>query len=332
MTGEQMDAYIYRGAGGTEVIEQTRREVPEPAAGEVLVRTAAFGLNRADVQQRRGYYPPPSGASDIPGLEASGTIVGVGPGVTRWQIGDRVAALLSGGGYAQYIAVPEGQLLPVPAGMDLVAAAAIPEVTCTVVSNLFLEGDLRNGQSVLIHGGAGGIGSMAIQLAKDAGATVYSTASDAGKLQHCHALGADHGINYRAQDFSTEIDRLTEGRGVDLILDVVGAKYLTQNVSALAEGGQLVIIGLQGGAKAELNIGQLMSKRARIIGTTLRSRSVAEKSEIVRHTIDRIRPLLETGTLDLSVGATFEFDELREAQDYFDSGEHRGKILVRAPR
>nr|WP_190264567.1 NAD(P)H-quinone oxidoreductase [Glutamicibacter nicotianae] len=324
-----MNAYIYNGAGGSEVLELVQRPIPVVAAGEVLVKVEAFGLNRADVQQRKGVYPPPPGASDIPGLEVAGTIAGIGEGVSGWKPGTRVAALLAGGGYAQYVNVPAELLIEIPGKVSTIDAAGLPEVAATVVSNLFIEGGLGQGQTLLIHGGAGGIGSMAIQLAKAAGARVIVTASSAEKLDYCRALGADEGINYREEDFSARIKELTDGRGVDLILDVVGAKYLGENVKALAVGGRMVVIGLQGGAKAELNLGLLMNKRARIIGTTLRSRPLGEKAEIVRQTTTKVLPLLEQGKLALNVTKTMDFAELAAAHEYFDSGEHTGKVVIK---
>lgn len=324
-----MNAYIYQEAGGPEVLELTEREMPVAAAGEVLIKIGAFGLNRADVQQRKGVYPPPPGASDIPGLEVSGTIAALGDGVAGWQVGDRVAALLASGGYAQFVAVPAELLIALPSAISITEAAGLPEVAATVVSNLFIEGELSEGQSVLIHGGAGGIGSMAIQLAKAAGARVFVTASSQEKLDYCQQLGVDAGINYHEEDFAQRAKELTDGRGVDLILDVVGAKYLNANLKALAVDGRLVVIGLQGGAKAELHMGMLLQKRIRIIGTTLRARPLQEKAEIIRQTVDRVMPLLERGQLALNVTKSFEFSELTTAHKYFDSGKHTGKIVVR---
>lgn len=309
---------------------ETERPDPVPGAGEVLLKVAAFGLNRADVQQRIGVYPPPPGASDIPGLEVSGVVEAVGPGTDESLVGKRVCALLAGGGYAQYVAVPAGHVLEIPDSVDLVDAAGFMEVAATVVSNLFLEADLREGQTVLIHGGAGGIGSMAIQLCAAAGATVLVTASSAGKIAHCLELGAHHGINYREEDFAVRTAELTGGAGVDVILDVVGAKYLGANVRALAVDGTLVVIGLIGGAKAELNLGALMAKRARIIGTTLRARPAEQKARIVEEVRRRTLPLLESGALDLAIDRRFTFDDVRSAHEYFDSGNHTGKIVVKA--
>lgn len=325
---QNMEAYIYSGPGGPEVLQKVDRERPEPAAHEVLIKVAAFGLNRADVQQRKGVYPPPPGASDIPGLEVSGTIEALGADVSRWQVGDRVAALLASGGYSQYVAVPEALLLPVPQNLTLTQAAGLPEVSATVVSNIFDQGELEAGQTILIHGGAGGIGSMAIQLAKAAGARVLVTASSEQKLEYCRTLGADAGINYRDSDILEKVHELTENQGVDLILDVVGAKYLSTNLKSLRTGGKLVIIGLQGGRKAEIDLGLMLNKRLRVIATTLRSRPLEEKSGIVKRTVQRITPLLESNALDLNVGMVFDFDAVSEAHEYFDSGKHKGKIVV----
>ncbi|WP_404291609.1 NAD(P)H-quinone oxidoreductase [Glutamicibacter arilaitensis] len=325
-----MKAYTYAGAGGPEVLESQARQIPETEDHEVLIEVAAFGLNRADVQQRKGVYPPPPGASDIPGLEVSGTVAKVGKKVTAWNVGDRVAALLAGGGYAQYVNVDSSHVLAVPAQMDLVEAAGLPEVAATVVSNIFLEGELKEGETILIHGGSGGIGSMAIQLAKAAGATVVVTASSEDKIAYCKSLGADEGINYREEDVLERVRELTGAKGVDLILDVVGAKYLAMNLKALAVGGRMVVIGLQGGAKAELDLRILMSKRARVIGTTLRARPANEKTEIVKETEKRIAPLLAEGKLGLNVTKIYDFDSLVAAHEHFDSGTHLGKIVVRA--
>lgn len=323
-----MQAYIYSQPGGPEVLEKVERGKPVPGAGEVLIKVAAFGLNRADVQQRIGVYPPPPGASDIPGLEVAGTIEALGPDVERWATGDRVAALLASGGYAEYVTAPAEVLFPVPQDMDLSQAAGLPEVASTVVSNIFDQGELRSGQTILIHGGAGGIGSMAIQLAKAAGARVLVTASSSQKLAYCTELGADAGINYATEDVLTRVKELTEDTGVDLILDVVGAKYLAMNLKALAVGGRLVIIGLQGGRKAEADLGLMLSKRLRIIATTLRSRPLEEKAGIVHRTVQRLTPLLQDRSLELNVERSFGFDELAAAHEYFDSGEHKGKIVV----
>ena len=327
---ETMNAYIYNAGGGPEVIELTERPIPSLGSGEVLVKVEAFGLNRADVQQRKGVYPPPEGASDIPGLEVAGSIVAVGDGASDWSVVTRVAALLAGGGYAQYVNVPTELLIRIPDELSIEEAAALPEVSATVVSNLFIEGGLEQGQTILIHGGAGGIGSMAIQLAKAAGARVFVTASSAEKLAYCQELGADEGINYREEDFEQRVGELTNGQGVDLILDVIGAKYLQPNINALAVNGRLVIIGLQGGTKAEVNLGVMLGKRARVIATTLRSRPLEQKNEIIKQTIARVMPLVDEGKLAINVSKIFDFSDLTSAHEYFDSGEHTGKIVVKA--
>ncbi|HEV7870405.1 MAG TPA: NAD(P)H-quinone oxidoreductase, partial [Modestobacter sp.] len=258
--------------GGPEVL--TWAEVPDPVCGpgEVLVDVAATAVNRADLLQRQGFYPPPRGASDILGLECSGIVSEVGAGVTQWSVGDEVCALLSGGGYAERVAVPAGQLLPRPSGVELATAAALPEVACTVWSNVFLLAGLARGDTFLVHGGSSGIGTMAIQLAARAGARVFTTAGTAAKLAFCRELGAEVAINYRDEDFVDRVKEATGGAGVDVILDNMGAKYLARNVDALAVGGRLVVIGMQGGTKAELDLGRLLGKRASVHATTLRSR------------------------------------------------------------
>src|SRR3954449_12411433 len=258
--------------GGPEVLGWSEAPDPVCGPGEVLVDVVAAAVNRADLLQRQGHYPPPPGASEILGLECSGVISEVGEGVVGWSVGDEVCALLSGGGYAERVAVPAGQLLPRPAGVELATAAALPEVVCTVCSNVFMLAGLRRGESFLVHGGSSGIGTMAIQLAARAGARVFTTAGTAAKLDVCRELGADVAINYRDEDFIKRIRDETDGAGVDVVLDNMGAKYLARNVDALAIGGRLVIIGMQGGTKAELDLGRLMAKRASVHATTLRSR------------------------------------------------------------
>lgn len=267
-----MHAITIEQPGGPEALVWA--EVPDPVAGEgeVLVDAAASAVNRADILQRQGFYDPPPGASRYPGLECSGRIAAVGPGVSGWAVGDEVCALLGGGGYAERVAVPAGQLLPVPAGVDLVTAAALPEVVCTVWSNVFMVAHLRPAETVLVHGGSSGIGTMAIQLAKAVGATVAVTAGGLEKLARCKELGADILIDYREQDFVAELRAATGGAGADVILDIMGAKYLARNLDALAVNGRLAVIGLQGGVKAELNLGALLAKRAAITATSLRAR------------------------------------------------------------
>lgn len=301
---------------------------PTPGPGDVLIDVAAAGVNRADLLQRKGFYNPPPGASALPGLEVSGTVAAVGPEVTDWRPGDRVCALLTGGGYAQQVVVPAGQVLPVPAGVNLVDAAGLPEVTCTVWSNVFDIGRLRSGDVLLIHGGSSGIGTMAIQLAVAAGATVAVTAGTAAKLDACRDLGATILINYREEDFVTTLDRLTDGHGADVILDVVGAKYLDRNVSALADGGRLVVIGLQGGASAELNLGKLMATRGSVIGTTLRSRTEKDKARIVAEVREHVWPLIEAGTVRPIIFERVPFGEAPRAHRILDDSTHVGKVLL----
>lgn len=325
---ETMRAVEYQGAGGPEVIRVVERPRPVAGPGEVLIQVAASGLNRADVQQRRGVYPPPPGASDIPGLEVSGTIATLGDGVDAFQLGAEVCALLAGGGYAEYVAVPAGQVLPIPSTTSLVDAAALPEVTCTVWSNLFMTAHVSAGDWVLIHGGAGGIGTMATQLVAAVGAHPVVTAGSQEKLDYCRTFGAEAGINYRDEDFVERMLDISGGHGADAVLDVVGAKYLDRNVRALASGGRLVVIGLQGGAKAELDLGLLMSRRASVIGTTLRSRPTAEKAQVVAEVAKHVWPLVESGAVRTAVEATFPLERAAEAHEHFDSGQHTGKILL----
>lgn len=325
-----MKAVYISEPGGPEVLEVREVPSPVPGDGEVLIDVVAAGLNRADVQQRRGFYPPPPGASDIPGLEVSGRIAAFGPGVTKaFSVGDKVVALLSGGGYAQQVAVPAEQVLRVPEGVDLITAAALPEVAATVYSNLIMTAQLQPGETVLIHGATGGIGTMAIQLAKAYGATVATTARTDEKVGTAKAfLGADIAINYAEENFVESLKAQNGGKGADVILDVVGAKYLQQNVDALAEYGRLIIIGLQGGTTAEINLGQLLSKRAAVIGTALRPRSVAEKGIIMTAVRESVWPMVTDGRITPLVAKSFPLDQVREAHEYFDSGEHVGKVLL----
>ncbi|MBT2542815.1 NAD(P)H-quinone oxidoreductase [Streptomyces sp. ISL-44] len=323
-----MHAITIEQPGGPEALVWS--DVPDPVAGEgeVLVEVAASAVNRADVLQRQGFYDPPPGASRHPGLECSGRISAMGPGVSGWSVGDEVCALLAGGGYAQKVAVPAGQLLPVPAGVDLVTAAALPEVVATVWSNVFMVAGLRPGETLLVHGGASGIGTMAIQLAKAVGATVAVTAGGPEKLARCKELGADILIDYREQDFVAELRAATGGAGADVILDIMGAKYLSRNVEALAVNGRLAIIGLQGGVKAELNLGALLSKRAAITATSLRARPREEKAAIVAAVREHVWPLVSAGRVHPVVHATFPIAEAAEAHRVMESGSHVGKLLL----
>lgn len=321
--------YISR-PGGPEVLEIREVPAPVPGPGEVLIDVVAAGLNRADVQQRRGFYPPPPGASDVPGLEVSGRIAGFGPDVNKpFSLGDKVVALLAGGGYAQQVAVPAEQVLRIPDGVDLVTAAALPEVAATVYSNLLMTAQLQPGETVLIHGATGGIGTMAIQLAKAWGARVAATAGTFEKVSTAKAfLGADIAINYREEDFPESLRKQNGGHGADVILDVVGAKYLGKNVDALAEYGRLVVIGLQGGAKGELDLGQLLQKRAAVIATALRPRPVAEKGVIMDAVRETVWPMITDGRIRPLVDKTFPLHQVQAAHAYFDDGDHVGKILL----
>lgn len=303
---------------------------PELRQGEVLVEVVAAGVNRADVMQRKGFYPPPPGESDLPGLEVSGRVAELGPGTesSGWSVGDEVCALLSGGGYAEAVAVPVGQLLPVPARVELADAAALPEVVCTVWSNLVMEAGLREGEAVLLHGGSSGIGTMAIQLAREIGARVAVTAGSADKLAACQELGADILINYREEDFVEVVKDATDGRGADVILDVVGAKYLSRNVNTLAKDGRLVVIGLLGGRAGELDLGALLTKRGRVIATSLRSRSVEAKAEIVAQVREHVWPMIEDGRVRPLIQSRHGLEAAAEAHREMEASGHIGKILL----
>ncbi|MFF4264766.1 NAD(P)H-quinone oxidoreductase [Streptomyces virginiae] len=323
-----MHAITIEQPGGPEALVWADVPDPVPGEGEVLVEVAASAVNRADVLQRQGFYDPPPGASRHPGLECSGRISALGPGVSGWSVGDEVCALLAGGGYAERVAVPAGQLLPVPAGVDLVTAAALPEVVTTVWSNVFMVAGLRPGETLLVHGGSSGIGTMAIQLAKAVGATVAVTAGGPEKLARCKELGADILIDYREQDFVAELREATGGAGADVILDIMGAKYLARNVDALAVNGRLAVIGLQGGVKAELNLGALLAKRAAITATSLRARPLEEKTAIVAAVREHVWPLLAAGRIHPVVHATFPMAEAAEAHRVLESSSHVGKLLL----
>lgn len=325
-----MKAVYISQPGGPEALEIRNVPAPVPGPGEVLIDVVAAGLNRADVQQRKGHYPPPPGASEVPGLEVSGRIAGFGPDVAKpFSVGDKVVALLAGGGYAEQVAVPAGQVLRIPDGVDLVTAAALPEVAATVYSNLIMTAQLQPGETVLIHGATGGIGTMAVQLAKVFGAKVATTAGTAEKVSTATAfLGADIAINYTEEDFGESLRAQNGGRGADVILDVVGAKYLKQNVDALADYGRLIVIGLQGGTKGELDLGKLLSKRAAIVGTALRPRPAEEKTVIMNAVRESVWPLVSDGSIRVLVAKTFPLDQVRAAHEYFDSGEHMGKVLL----
>ncbi|MFH8404678.1 NAD(P)H-quinone oxidoreductase [Streptomyces sp. NPDC018019] len=314
--------------GGPDALVWAEVPDPQPSEGEVLVEVAATAVNRADLLQRQGFYDPPPGAPPYPGLECAGRIKALGPGVSGWSVGDEVCALLAGGGYAEQVVVPAGQLLPVPKGLDAAAAAALPEVTCTVWSNVFMIAHLRPGETLLVHGGSSGIGTMAIQLAKAVGARVAVTAGSADKLARCAELGADILINYREQDFVEEVRKATDGKGADVILDIMGAKYLDPNVKALAVNGRLAIIGLQGGAKGELNLGALLTKRGAVTATSLRGRPLAEKAAIVAAVREHVWPLIENGRVRPIVDRTLPMREAPEAHRIVDASSHVGKVVL----
>jgi putative PIG3 family NAD(P)H quinone oxidoreductase len=324
-----MHAVVITQPGDPDVLQWTEVEDPVPGPGEVLIDVAASGVNRADLMQRQGFYPPPPGAPSYPGLECSGTVAAVGDGVAAWKPGDEVCALLAGGGYAERVAVPAGQVLPAPSAVTLTAAAALPETACTVYANVFQAARLSAGETLLVHGGASGIGTMAIQLAKSAGATVAVTAGSAEKLATCRELGADIGINYREEDFAERIKDATKGRGADVILDIMGASYLARNVDALAADGRMVSIGMQGGSKAELDMGKLMMKRGTVVATTLRARPPEQKAAIVGAVREHVWPLVNAGTIQPVIYRELPIYEAAEAHRIMAAGAHTGKILLR---
>jgi putative PIG3 family NAD(P)H quinone oxidoreductase len=310
------------------------QDVPDvtPGDGEVLIKVSAAGVNRADLLQAAGKYPPPPGASEILGLEVSGTVASVGAGVTGWSVGQQACALLAGGGYAEFVAVPAGQVMPIPATVALRDAAGLPEVACTVWSNLVMTAHLTAGQLVLVHGGASGIGTHAIQVARALDDRVAVTAGSRNKLDLCAELGAEITINYRDEDFVERVRGESGGAGADVILDIMGAAYLDRNVDALATGGRLVVIGMQGGVKAELNIGKLVAKRAGVIGTTLRARPVSgpgSKGEIVAEVVANVWPMIADSRVRPIIGAEFPIQQARAAHELLASGEVSGKVLLR---
>ncbi len=317
-----MFAIVIRKPGGPEALEWAEVDDPVVTAGQVILDVAASGVNRADTMQRRGLYPPPKGAPPYPGLEVSGLISDVGPGVRGWRVGDEVCALLAGGGYAERVVVPAGQLLPIPRGMSLVEAAGLPEVACTVWSNVFMRARLAAGETFLVHGGGSGIGTMAIQLAHALGARVLCTVGSAEKAARCRELGADLAINYHDEDF-------VEAAPVDVILDNIGAKYLPRNVQALATGGRLAVIGLQGGARGELDLGMLLAKRAEVHATSLRARPLDEKAAIVGAVRENVWPLIESGEVRPIIDREIPMADAPEAHRVMEESRHFGKILLR---
>jgi putative PIG3 family NAD(P)H quinone oxidoreductase len=311
--------------GGPEALTVIELPDPEPGPGEVVIDVVASAVNRADTLQRQGFYPPPKGASDVLGLECSGRVSAVGEGVEGHQVGDEVCALLAAGGYAEKVVVPAGQVMPLPPGVDVKTAAAFPEVACTVWSNVFMIAHLQPDETLLVHGGAGGIGSFAIQLAKALGSRVFTTAGTAEKLELCESLGADRAINYHDEDF---VEVLKEAGGADVILDNMGAKYLPLNVPALATEGRLVVIGMQGGSKGELDLGMLLSKRAAVIATSLRARPAEEKAAICAAVVEHVWPLIGEGKVRTVVHEEVPLEEVSRAHELMESGSHSGKILL----
>jgi NADPH2:quinone reductase len=318
--------------GAPEVLRETTRPDPVPAAGEALIRVHASGVNRPDVLQRKGLYPPPAGASDLPGLEVAGEIVGGDAAelaAAGLQLGDRVCALVAGGGYAELCAAPIGQCLPVPEGVSEVEAASLPETFFTVWSNVFDRARLRQGETLLVQGGSSGIGVTAIQLGKAFGATVIVTAGDDAKCQACLRLGADHAINYKTQDFAAEVKRLTSGRGADVVLDMVAGPYVARELDCLADDGRIVVIAVQGGVKAEIDAGAVLRRRLTITGSALRPRPVAFKAAIAKALRERVWPLLESRTVQAVVHAEFPAAQAAQAHALMESGQHIGKIVLR---
>jgi len=323
-----MRAITIPSPGGPEALRLSEVTDPIPAAGEVLIATAAAGVNRADLMQRQGFYPPPPGAPPYPGLECAGRIAAVGDGVDSWHVGDEVCALLAGGGYAELVAVPAGQVLPLPGRTTVTEAASLPEVACTVYSNVVELSGLASGETLLVHGGASGIGTFAIQLGVAIGARVACTAGSQAKVERCRELGADLAIAYRDEDFVEAVMTFTEGRGADVILDIVGAAYLERNLAALATGGRLAIIGLQGGAKAEIDLGGMLRKRATVRATTLRARPTHEKAAIVAGVNEVVWPLVSEGRIRPVIDTIFPLAQAAEAHKMMEADTHVGKILL----
>jgi putative PIG3 family NAD(P)H quinone oxidoreductase len=323
-----MRAVIAPDPGGLEALVVAELPDPTPGPGEVVIDVTATAVNRADVMQRQGHYPPPPGASDVLGLECSGVVSAVGPDVEDWAVDDEVCALLAGGGYAEKVLVPAGQVMPLPAGVEVLTAGALPEVACTVWSNVFMIAGLQQGETLLVHGGGGGIGTFAIQLAHALGAFVITTAGSQEKLDVCRSLGADVTVNYREQDFVEEVRTATDGQGADVILDNMGASYLSRNLDALAPEGRLVVIGLMGGTKGELDLGALLRKRAAVLATSLRGRPPADKAAICASVVEHVWPLVSDGSVRTLVHTTLPLEEVAEAHRIMEASDHIGKIVL----
>ena len=323
-----MTAIVIRAPGGPEMLVPEQRPVPQPGEGEVLVKVAAAGVNRPDVMQRQGTYPPPRGATDIPGLEIAGEVVALGPGVSRWKVGDKVMALVVGGGYAEYCPAHESHCLPVPPGLSMTEAAAIPETFFTVWHNVFERGRLKSGETLLVHGGSSGIGTAAIQLAHQTGARVITTAGTAEKCEACRKLGADLAINYKSEDFVPATKAATDGRGADVILDMVGGDYIERNYEAAAVEGRVVQIAFQGSPKATVDFRRIMLKRLTHTGSVLRSRPVADKAAIARGVEQNVLPLIAAGKVKPVMDSTFPLSEAAAAHSRIEASAHIGKIVL----
>lgn len=328
MLSESMRAVEISAPGGPEVLKPTRRPPPRLAAGDVLIEVFAAGVNRPDVLQRQGVYPPPKDACDLPGLEVAGRIAAVAEGVAGWSVDDAVCALVNGGGYAEYCAVPAGQCLPMPHGLDFVQAASLPETCFTVWTNVFDRGRLEPGETFLVQGGSSGIGVTAIQMVRAFGNRVFATAGSAEKCAACIELGAEVAINYRTEDFVEIVKQATAGRGVDVILDMVGGDYVPRELKALASDGRLVLIAFLGGAKATVNLADIMVRRLVLTGSTLRARTAAVKAAIARSLRDQVWPLIEAGRIRPVVHAVFPLDQAADAHALMESGAHIGKIVL----
>ena len=325
---ETMAVVEIREPGGPEVLVPARRPVPRPGLGEILIAVAAAGVNRPDVMQRQGRYPPPPGASDLPGLEVAGRVAAAGPGVDAWKEGDAVCALTPGGGYAEFCLAPAAQALPIPAGLDATAAAALPEVMFTVWPNLFERGRLAAGETLLVHGGSSGIGVAAIQLARAFGARVFATAGSAGKRRACERLGAERAIDYRAEDFAAVVKAATGGRGADVVLDMVAGDYAPRNLDVLAEDGRLVVIAAMGGRRAEVDFLPILAKRLTITGSTLRPRPAEVKAAFADALRRRVWPLVEAGRVALPIDGVWPLAEAAAAHARMESSRHIGKIVL----
>jgi NADPH:quinone reductase len=324
----EMRAVEIKQPGGAEVLVPAKRPVPQPAKGEVLIKVAAAGVNRPDILQRQGAYAPPPGTTDLPGLEVAGEIVAVGPETPRWKVGDNVTALVAGGGYAEYCTAPAAQCLPIPGKLSMIEAAALPETFFTVWTNVFERGHLQAGESFLVHGGSSGIGTTAIQLASRSGSRVFTTAGSAEKCSKCRELGASVAIDYKTEDFVKVVEQETGGKGVDLILDMVGGDYINRNLQCLAVDGRLVQIAFLKGTKAEINLAGVMVKRQTITGSTLRPRTVAQKGAIARALEEKVWPLIAAGEVRPQIHATFPLEQAADAHRLMETSAHVGKIML----